>query len=119
MWPWRDLQWAERLLQGGETEQWGDKWEERFKEGKGTKKVCDPAYRIQRLWVQHQCGLTCLSFLYGLLINPPMSEDRTRKCGCNPHPLISASLMHVLLMNLIEMESLKLAVSQHALWYRA
>lgn len=33
------LQWAERLLQGGETEQWGDKWEERFKEGKGTKKV--------------------------------------------------------------------------------
>ncbi len=33
------VQWAERLLQGGETEQWGDKWEERFKEGKGTKKV--------------------------------------------------------------------------------
>ncbi len=26
-------------MQGGETEQWGDKWEERFKEGKGTKKV--------------------------------------------------------------------------------
>ena len=33
------VQWAERLLQGGETEQWGDKWEERFKAGKGTKKV--------------------------------------------------------------------------------
>lgn len=33
------MQWAERLLQGGETEQWGDKWEERFKEGKGSKKV--------------------------------------------------------------------------------
>ena len=37
------LQWAERLLQGGETEQWGDKWEERFKEGKGTKKVSVPS----------------------------------------------------------------------------
>lgn len=27
----------------GQTEQWGDKWEERFKEGKGTKKV----------WIKH------------------------------------------------------------------
>ena len=34
-----DLQWAERLLLEGQTEQWGDKWEERFKEGKGSKKV--------------------------------------------------------------------------------
>ena len=41
------LQWAERLLQGGETEQWGDKWEERFKEGKGTKKVGVASYKSQ------------------------------------------------------------------------
>lgn len=34
------LQWAERLLEGGETEQWGDKWEERFKDGSGGKQVC-------------------------------------------------------------------------------
>ena len=34
------LQWAERLLMEGQTEQWGDKWEERFKDGKGSKKVC-------------------------------------------------------------------------------
>ena len=33
-------QWAERLLMEGQTEQWGDKWEERFKDGSGTKKVC-------------------------------------------------------------------------------
>ena len=33
------MQWAERLLLGGETEQWGDKWEERFKDGSGNKKV--------------------------------------------------------------------------------
>ena len=33
------LQWAERLLLEGQTEEWGDKWEERFKEGKGSKKV--------------------------------------------------------------------------------
>ncbi len=31
-------QWAERLLQGGATEQWGDKWEERFGAGAGGKK---------------------------------------------------------------------------------
>ena len=33
------LQWAERLLEGGGNEQWGDKWEERFKDGKGGKQV--------------------------------------------------------------------------------
>jgi superfamily II DNA or RNA helicase len=44
------LQWAERLLQGGETEQWGDKWEERFKEGKGTKKVSVASYKSQNFY---------------------------------------------------------------------
>lgn len=39
------LQWAERLLMEGQTEQWGDKWEERFKDGKGSKKV-----RIRKTW---------------------------------------------------------------------
>ena len=33
------LQWAERLVEGGGNEQWGDKWEERFKDGKGGKQV--------------------------------------------------------------------------------
>ena len=33
------LQWAERLREGGGNEQWGDKWEERFKDGKGGKQV--------------------------------------------------------------------------------
>lgn len=32
-------QWAERLLEGGGSEQWGDKWEERFKDGAGSKQV--------------------------------------------------------------------------------
>lgn len=32
-------QWAERLLEGGGNEQWGDKWEERFKNGAGSKQV--------------------------------------------------------------------------------
>lgn len=31
------LQWAERLLDGGGQEQWGDKWTETFGHGKGTK----------------------------------------------------------------------------------
>ena len=34
------MQWAERLLEGGGNEQWGDKWEERFKDGSGGKQVC-------------------------------------------------------------------------------
>lgn len=34
-----ELQWAERLLEGGGNEQWGDKWEESFKSGAGGKKV--------------------------------------------------------------------------------
>ncbi len=33
------LQWAERLLEGGGNEQWGENWEERFKDGSGSKKV--------------------------------------------------------------------------------
>ena len=37
---WYALQWAERLLEGGGNEQWGDKWEERFKDGSGGKQVC-------------------------------------------------------------------------------
>ena len=37
---WYVLQWAERLLEGGGNEQWGDKWEERFKDGSGGKQVC-------------------------------------------------------------------------------
>ena len=37
---WCALQWAERLLEGGGNEQWGDKWEERFKDGSGGKQVC-------------------------------------------------------------------------------
>ena len=32
-------QWAERLMEGGGNEQWGDKWEERFKHGAGSKQV--------------------------------------------------------------------------------
>ena len=32
--------WAERLgADGGPSEQWGDKWEERFKDGRGSKTV--------------------------------------------------------------------------------
>ena len=38
---WCALQWAERLLEGGGNEQWGDKWEERFKDGSGGKQVCN------------------------------------------------------------------------------
>ena len=37
---WCAMQWAERLLEGGGNEQWGDKWEERFKDGSGGKQVC-------------------------------------------------------------------------------
>ena len=33
------LQWAERLLEGGGSEQWGENWEESFKQGTGGKKV--------------------------------------------------------------------------------
>lgn len=29
--------WAERLVYGAAAEQWGDKWTESFKDGKGTK----------------------------------------------------------------------------------
>ena len=36
------VQWAERLLEGGGSEQWGDKWEERFKHGAGGKQVRQP-----------------------------------------------------------------------------
>jgi hypothetical protein len=32
-------QWAERLVAGGASEQWGEKWEERFKDGAGGKTV--------------------------------------------------------------------------------
>ena len=32
-------QWAERLLEGGGNEQWGDKWRESFKDGAGDKTV--------------------------------------------------------------------------------
>ena len=35
-------QWAERLMEGGGNEQWGDKWEERFKHGAGSKQVLRP-----------------------------------------------------------------------------
>ena len=31
--------WAERQGEAGTREQWGDKWEERFKDGRGTKQV--------------------------------------------------------------------------------
>ena len=42
------LQWAERLLEGGGNEQWGDKWEERFKDGKGGKQVKSlPLHRLR------------------------------------------------------------------------
>ena len=52
------LQWAERLLQGGETEQWGDKWEERFKEGKGTKKASVPScFHSTCCYTQFSCDL--------------------------------------------------------------
>ena len=39
------MQWAERRLEGGATEQWGDKWEEDFALGKGSKKVCSSRIR--------------------------------------------------------------------------
>ncbi len=32
-----NAQWAERLLEGGGNEQWGDKWRESFKDGAGEK----------------------------------------------------------------------------------
>ena len=35
----RHMQWAERLLEGGGNEQWGDKWRESFKDGAGGKTV--------------------------------------------------------------------------------
>ena len=35
-----DVQWAERRLEDGGSEQWGDKWDERFKDGSGSKTVC-------------------------------------------------------------------------------
>lgn len=31
--------WAEEVVEGGKKREWGDKWEERFKDGKGGKKV--------------------------------------------------------------------------------
>lgn len=34
------LQWAEKTVEGGGSERWGDKWEEDFGQGIGTKKVC-------------------------------------------------------------------------------
>ena len=33
------VQWAERLLEEGGSEQWGENWEETFAHGKGGKKV--------------------------------------------------------------------------------
>lgn len=33
------LQWAERLVEGGGNEQWGENWVEDFGQGAGTKKV--------------------------------------------------------------------------------
>lgn len=33
------LQWAEKTVEGGGIERWGDKWEEDFGQGVGTKKV--------------------------------------------------------------------------------
>ena len=39
--------WAEREVEGGAREQWGDKWEENFKDGRGTKQV--------RPWAAKQC----------------------------------------------------------------
>ena len=33
------LQWAERLMEGGGNEQWGENWVEDFKDGAGSKKV--------------------------------------------------------------------------------
>ena len=33
------MQWAERKLEDGSQEQWGDKWDERFKDGSGNKTV--------------------------------------------------------------------------------
>lgn len=41
------LQWAERRLEGGATEQWGDKWEEDFSHGKGSKKVSQSPFIVQ------------------------------------------------------------------------
>ena len=33
------MQWAERLMEGGGNEQWGENWVEDFKDGAGSKKV--------------------------------------------------------------------------------
>ncbi len=33
------MQWAERLVEGGGNEQWGENWVEDFKDGAGSKKV--------------------------------------------------------------------------------
>ena len=33
------MQWAEKQIEGGGTQQWGDKWDERFKDGSGNKTV--------------------------------------------------------------------------------
>jgi hypothetical protein len=43
------MQWAERLLEGGGSEQWGDKWEERFKQGAGSKQARHPARSMHAL----------------------------------------------------------------------
>ena len=48
------LQWAERLVEGGATEQWGENWVEDYKgSGEGTKKVGSPTktyeIRVQML----------------------------------------------------------------------
>lgn len=43
------MQWAERLMEGGGNEQWGENWVEDFKDGAGSKKVsgrpCSPGCR--------------------------------------------------------------------------
>ena len=44
-------QWAEKRLEGGATEQWGDKWEEDFTQGKGGKKARpEPLLHSIHLW---------------------------------------------------------------------
>ncbi|EIE19758.1 hypothetical protein COCSUDRAFT_19282 [Coccomyxa subellipsoidea C-169] len=53
--------WAERLLEGGGNEQWGDKWEERFKNGAGSKQgetwtVSAGGDRHQQWWGEDHFG---------------------------------------------------------------
>ena len=62
------LQWAERLLEGGGNEQWGDKWEERFKDGKGGKQVItSPCSRACSPPMLHDIQLHRCKFLHDML----------------------------------------------------